>query len=384
MSRMDWDIPIREYAEHHAAEAERLLKELAVIPAPSGKENRRADYCRQWLEAHGAEGVYMDDAGNVIYPYEASHRNSLAVYMAHMDVVFPDEDKLIIRQQGNLLKGPGVGDNTANLVNLLMAAAWFAKEKPSFQTGILFVADTGEEGLGNLRGCRQLVSDFRNRIRHVVSFDLYQGQCFTRCVGSLRYRITVKTDGGHSFSAFGNPSAVGQIAELVCELYRQKVPDHAQTTYNVGLIEGGTSVNTIAQEAHIMYEIRSVDAFCMEEMRKNLLRIIRAFQAKGYRIETELLGERPCEGNVDQEIQKRLVHCISHVIRETTGNQAFPEAASTDANIPLAEGIPALTLGTIIGGGAHTREEWIDMDSQRTGMQLVLRTILGLADPDFF
>ncbi|MDO5409853.1 MAG: M20/M25/M40 family metallo-hydrolase [Lachnospiraceae bacterium] len=384
---VQWQDKIRNYIESHAPEAERLLKDLAVIPAPSEKEERRASFCRKWLEAHGAEGVYIDAAGNVIYPYEARHRSRLSVYMAHLDVVFPDEDKLVIRQKGNVLTGPGVGDDTANLVNLLMAAAFFASEKPKLQTGILFVADTGEEGLGNLKGCRQLVKDYGSRIAQMVSFDLYLGQCFTQCVGSLRYEVTVQTEGGHSFSAFGNASAVHQISQVVCALYEKEVPKRAQTTYNVGVIEGGTSVNTIAQEARILYEIRSVDAGCMEEMREFFQETIERFAKTGMQIFVKQVGERPCAGAVkavEAGVQERLIDAAASVIKQTTGKAAEKGAASTDANIPLSMGIPALTLGTIVGGKAHTREEWVDLDSQRIGMKLALGLIFALSETDFF
>lgn len=381
----NWEEKIRNYVEEHAPEAERFLKELAVIPAPSGKEKRRGDFCRKWLEAHGAEGVYEDAAGNIIYPYEIRRRRRIVVYMAHLDVVFPDEDKLVIHQKNNVLTGPGVGDDTANLVNLLMAAAFFAREKPDLQTGILFVADTGEEGLGNLKGCRQLIQDYGHRIAGVISFDLYLGQCFSQCVGSLRYEVTVHTEGGHSFSDFGNASAIRQISQLVCALYDRQVPERAQTTYNVGLMEGGTSVNTIAQEARILYEIRSVDAGCMEEMRQYFMDTIHRFSADGMRLQITQVGERPCAGEVDGDCQARLVETVSEVIHQVTGKEISLEAASTDANIPLSVGIPALTIGTIVGGRPHTREEWVDLDSQRTGMKLVLNLIFALQESkDFF
>ncbi|MGN0292881.1 MAG: M20/M25/M40 family metallo-hydrolase [Lachnospiraceae bacterium] len=376
-----WEEKIRNYVEEHAPEAERLLKELAVIPAPSGKEKRRGDFCRKWLEAHGAEGVYEDSAGNIIYPYQVRHRSRITLCMAHLDVVFPDEDMLVIRQNGHLLTGPGVGDDTANLVSLLMAAAFFAQEKPELQMGILFAADTGEEGLGNLKGCRQLVKDFGNRLVRVISLDLYLGQCFNRCVGSLRYEVTVQTEGGHSFSAFGSPSAVHQISRLVCALYEQPVPERAQTTYNVGTIEGGTSVNTIAQEARILYEIRSVDADCMEEMRQAFEDTVRKFSAEGMRLQIRQVGERPCAGQMDEDAgaaQDQLVETAVKVIRQVSGLEVSPQAASTDANIPLSLGIPAVTLGTIVGGKAHTREEWVDLHRQRTGMQLVLQLLFAL------
>lgn len=376
-----WEEKIRNYVEEHAPEAERLLKELAVIPAPSGKEKRRGDFCRKWLEAHGAEGVYEDSAGNIIYPYEVRHRSRLTICMAHLDVVFPDEDRLVIRQNGHLLTGPGVGDDTANLVSLLMAAAFFAREKPELQMGILFVADTGEEGLGNLKGCRQLMKDFGNRLARVISLDLYLGQCFNRCVGSLRYEVTVRTEGGHSFSAFGSPSAVHQISRLVCALYEQQIPERAQTTYNVGTVEGGTSVNTIAQEARILYEIRSVDAGCMEEMRQAFEETIGKFSAEGMHLQVRQVGERPCAGQMDEgtrSAQAQLVETAAKVIGRISGLEVSLESASTDANIPLSLGIPAVTLGTIVGGKAHTREEWMDLDSQRTGMKLVLHLLFAL------
>lgn len=382
-----WNEKIRNYVEDHAPEAERLLKELAVIPAPSGKESRRAQYCRKWLEAHGAKGVYVDDAGNLIYPYEANHRNRLAVYIAHLDVVFPDEDRLVIRQKERMLIGPGVGDDTANLVNLLMAAAFFAEEKPQLQTGILFVADTGEEGLGNLRGCRQLVKDYGERIAQLVAFDLYMGNCFHQCVGSLRYEVTVRTEGGHSFSAFGNANAVHQISRLVCALYEKQVPKRARTTYNVGFIHGGTSVNTIAQEAGILYEIRSVDEGCMEEMRQFFMETIRHFLAEGMKLEVKQVGERPCASEMSQEAKQqfeKMIAISSDVIEKVTKEPAFLDAISSDANIPLSKGIPALTIGTIVGGKAHTREEWVDLDSQRKGMHLVLRLIFALQEEFHF
>jgi acetylornithine deacetylase/succinyl-diaminopimelate desuccinylase-like protein len=370
---------IRNYVEEHAPEAERLLKELAVIPAPSGKEHRRATYCKQWLESHGATDVYIDEAGNVIYPYEAKHRNQLAVYMAHMDVVFPDEDQLIIHQRNRLLVGPGVGDDTANLVNLLMAAAFFATKKPALQTGILFVADTCEEGLGNLKGCKQIMKDYAGRIDHVISFDLYLGQCFCECVGSLRYEVNVETAGGHSFSDFGSPSAIQQSANLICTLYQQEVPTQAATTYNVGTIEGGTSINTIAQSAKFLYEIRSVDSACMEDMNKKFYQILSDSSKDSMNLNVQQIGERPCAKNVNPSKWQELLKTTASAILHCTQKPADMLAASTDANIPLSMGIPALTLGTIHGGRAHTREEWIDLDSQRTGMYLVLYLIFELA-----
>lgn len=374
-----WQEKIQQYIALHKKEAEELLKELAIIPAPAGKEEKRAAFCKEWLLAHGAKDVFIDQAGNVICPYHVDEEKKLAVYMAHLDVVFPDEEELCIVQEGNLLIGPGVGDDTANLVNLLLTAAFFVQEQPECDLGILFVADTGEEGLGNLKGCRELIRVYGSRISHVISFDLYLGQCFHQCVGSLRYEIAIQTEGGHSFSAFGNKNAIHQISRLICTLYEKKVPEHAQTTYNVGIIEGGTSVNTIAQDARVLYEIRSVDAECMEEMRSFFEASCEQLCKEGIRLTVKQIGERPCAQNSDDIRQKQLTESMVSIIEQITDAPARLEAASTDANIPLSAGIPALTIGTIIGGKAHTREEWIDLDSQAKGLKLALSVVLELS-----
>ncbi|MBQ4046365.1 MAG: M20/M25/M40 family metallo-hydrolase [Lachnospiraceae bacterium] len=378
---------IRSYVLEHASEAEILLKELAVIPAPSGREGRRADFCRKWLEARGCRDVYVDDAGNVIYPYQVRQREKILAFMAHMDVVFEDDAYLQIRQKDRKLTGPGVGDDTANLANLMMAAAYFAEKQPDLQTGILFVMDTCEEGMGNLKGSRQIVNDFGSRLMAVIALDLYQGDYYTSFVGSCRWEIRVTAEGGHSYMDFGRSSAVEQISRIVCRLYEQKTPvsdrrpaadepvvNEPAATYNVGMISGGTSVNTIAQEAKALYEVRSVDAGALTFMKEQFLQIIDAFRQEGMQIDLRLVGERPCAGEVDGRIMEMLGRAAHEVI---AGSGLVPRrgSISSDSNIPVSMGIPSITLGTIIGGGAHTRQEWVDLDSQRTGISMVLHMI---------
>lgn len=404
---------IRSYVLEHASEAEILLKELAVIPAPSGREGRRADFCRKWLEARGCRDVYVDDAGNVIYPYQVRQREKILAFMAHMDVVFEDDEYLQIRQKDRKLTGPGVGDDTANLANLMMAAAYFAEKQPDLQTGILFVMDTCEEGMGNLKGSRQIVNDFGSRLMAVIALDLYQGDYYTSFVGSSRWEIRVTAEGGHSYMDFGRPSAVEQISRLVCRLYEQKIPSSDRSsaaipgsqascsrestgpapierpanepaanepanepaaTFNVGMISGGTSVNTIAQEAKALYEIRSVNAGALVYMKEQFLQIVDAFRQEGMKIDLRLVGERPCAGEVDSRVMEMLGRAAHEVIAGS-GLQPRRGSISSDSNIPVSMGIPSVTLGTIIGGGAHTRQEWVDLDSQRTGISMVLHMI---------
>ena len=207
---------ILEYIEAHREEAYDLLIELAQIPAPSNHEEVRAEFCRAWLEAQGAEGVYIDEALNVIYPIGCDGEGSISVYMAHSDVVFPDTDPLPLRVEEGRIYCPGVGDDTANAVALLMAAKYIAQHKPSLTDGgVLLVINSGEEGLGNLKGCRAIMARYGSRVREFVTFDGYAEGIACRAVGSKRYRVEIDTEGGHSYGKFGNRNAIAYLASLI-------------------------------------------------------------------------------------------------------------------------------------------------------------------------
>ena len=230
---------ILDYIEAHRQEAYELLLELAQIPAPSNQEEKRAQFCKNWLEKQGAEGVYIDDALNVVYPIGCDAGKPIAVFAAHSDVVFPDTDTLPLRVEDGWIYCPGVGDDTGNVVALLMAAKYIAENKlQSPDWGILLVVNSGEEGLGNLKGCRKLFADYKNQVKEFVTFDLGANRLYDRAVGSRRFRIGVKTQGGHSLNDFGRPNAIACLAEIIHSLYQVQVPQKGRTTYNVGTISG--------------------------------------------------------------------------------------------------------------------------------------------------
>lgn len=380
------DRQIQEYVESYHQETIRLLKKLAAIPAFSGQEAKRADFVLRWLQQAGAAESFADAACNVVYPYQCDANAKLVVFMAHMDVVCPDTAALPVRETEGRLIGPGICDNTANLVNLLMAIRYLLFHSVKMKTGILFVADVGEEGLGNLRGSRQIYETYGSRIQEWISFDLTYDSVLTRAVGSRRYRISVKTEGGHSYHDFGASNAIALLAGIITELYHIRLPDissaekeSVKVTYNVGQIEGGTSVNTIAQDASMLYEIRSEseDAIC--NMERKLDQVLQGYLAQGYRIQKEIIGIRPGNGAIDVQKQTALEHrCLTALAKYYKG-EITCEAGSTDCNIPLSAGIPALTVGTALGGGIHTREEWVDTDSMRTGQKIALEMILSYA-----
>ncbi len=357
-----------------------LLKELAAIPAPSHQEDKRVAFIKTWLEAHGAQKVLVDEAKNVILPFEGE--GAYTVFMAHTDVVFPDLEALPVREEEGKLYAPGVGDDTANVVALLLCAQYLLEHRELVKRPLLLVFNSCEEGLGNLKGVRRICESYQGRIKQIISFDGTMDGLVDRAVGSERWRVTSTTRGGHSFGAFGNPNAIAALSGVICCLYGQPVPQKpdTKTTYNVGTISGGTSVNTIAQSAEMLYEYRSDDKDCLERMRQQFFSLLWQLDSEDAHFERELLGERPCGGDVDGRKQKALLNKCEKLIRKYSGSAPKRHASSTDANIPLSLGIPATCFGLYRGRGAHTREECLDIDSLNPGLKLGLATILACCE----
>lgn len=300
--------------------------------------------------------------------------------MAHTDVVFPDTEPFTVRQEEDRLYAPGIGDDTANLVNLLLAARYMAKHRPETSAGILFVADSCEEGLGNLKGCRKLMETYGSRIKEVVSFDCGIPALVNAAVGSQRYKVTVRTEGGTfiwRFRPWRKRSTGCAVWSGIC--MRTEVPTEAKNNIQRGVhLRAAQAVNSIAQEAHMLYEFRSVDHGCLKRMEQNFEKLITAYRNRGLDIEVETVGIRPCGRVADDGRMDDMVKRYGRIIRSCTGEEPDLAAASTDANIPLSMGIPAVTLGTVRGKGAHTREEWIDIGSMETGMRIAFACMESL------
>lgn len=356
----------------HREEAEQTLMELARLPAPTRHEEQRAAYVMHWLRHHGSNEVWKDSAGNVISSFACSRYNDITVFAAHMDVVFDDRMPLPLSRRGRKVFCPGCGDDTANLVNLLYLSQYISENSDRLKTGILIVADTCEEGLGNSDGIRTLFSNYGDRIRRFYSFDAYMGMIMNGAVGSHRYRIAIQTEGGHSYQNFGNANAIAQAAELIQMIYSQPLPSAMKTTYNVGRIEGGTTVNSIAEHVEFLYEYRSESEECLKQMKQNLKEIIHTFRQKNRTVHVEVIGIRPGEGKIDQEDFQKWTEENEKTVSLYYPGPYHLAANSSDANIPLSMGIYANTIGTIRGGNPHTREEWIDLDSLSTGMGMAL------------
>lgn len=368
------------YVKENLDLARQLLITLSQIPSPSNQEQRRAAFVKAWLEEQGAQGVFIDEAMNVVWPVGCAGSCPVTVYMAHTDVVFPDTDPLPLTVGDGKICCPGVGDDTANLVGLLLAARYVLQKgcTPKPGQGVVFVANSGEEGLGNLKGSRQICRTFAGRIRALYSFDGYYGGVCNNAVGSERYRVEVTTEGGHSFGAFGNRNAIAYLASMIGTLYELKPPvSCTKTTYNVGTICGGTSVNTIAQQAEMLYEYRSDSREDLEFMRRHFEAVVESYRAKGIGVQVELLGQRPCKGAVDEAALDALTGQVCALTAACTGHVPEIRAMSTDCNIPLSQGIPAVCVGVIDGGGAHTRQEYVLLDSMEPGYHLALELVLS-------
>ena len=366
---------ITTYAHAVQSETKQIIRDLCEIPAPSHHEERRAEYCKRWFENNGFSGVEIDDALNVIAPVNMKDDEPITVIMAHTDTVFPELEPLPFSEKDGFMYSPGVTDDTANLSVMMIAARFFKENLPDDSGSYLFVANSCEEGLGNLKGCRKIMEKYGARVREFVTLDsTCMNKIVTLAVGSHRYRIVVKTEGGHSFSSFGNRNAIHVLSNMINVLYSIKVPveGNSKTTYNVGLISGGTSVNTIAQEAEMMYEYRSDNRICLAKMEHFFNQVIETFRASGIEVIVEKIGDRPCSGEIDEEKYARLKKRISDSMKETLGLESFEASSSTDCNIPLSMGIPAICFGVCRGGKAHTREEFLETASLSDGCRLLL------------
>ena len=363
------------YLENSQEELKQLIRDLCAIPAPSHHEEKRAEFCKKWFENIGAKGVFLDEAKNVVCPHYVSEDGPVTVFMAHTDTVFPDLEPMPFVETEDTFRCPGVCDDTGNLAVMMLCAKYFIQNDIPGKTGIVFVANSCEEGLGNLKGCRAIAERYGQRMERLISFDGYLlNMVASHAVGSHRYQVTVKTEGGHSFGDFGNRNAIAVLSGMISALYSVKVPTegNSKTTYNVGSISGGTSVNTICQEATMLYEYRSDNHVCLEKMRQMFEAVIAAYRAMGLDIEVQLLGERPCAANVDENALAELKKLAADSVLRVTGQEAKFVSASTDCNVPLSLGIPSVCMGVCVGAGLHTREEVLQLGSLPQGSRLCM------------
>ena len=369
---------LQKFSNEKFDELLKLHRELCVIPAPSHFEDERAKYVLKYLKDAGIDNAYIDEAKNVICTLgEPSEK--MIVFMAHTDTVFPMDTPLDYIDDGEKIHCPGAGDDTGSLAGMLTCVRYMAEHNIVPKKTLMFVANSCEEGLGNLKGTRQLFKDHGDKIEYLYSFDSKPGGVTNKSVGSHRYKVTVLTEGGHSFGAFGNRNAINVLAGIINEIYKIEVPviENSRTTYNVGTVEGGTSVNTIAQNASMLCEYRSDNVECLAVMEKKFSDIFEAAKNNCLELKVELVGNRPCMSkDMDMEKLQKITDRAKNIQSKHFAVNAIEKSGSTDCNIPHSMAIPAVALANYNGGGTHTREEWVVKESFKPGLRVTMELIL--------
>ena len=363
-----------KYIEDNSDKIIDLLTQITEIPAPTGHEGARSEFIEKYLDDSGAVGVYRDKAGNVVYPYGIRPGKHNAVMIAHLDTVFSKDTPLEVTEMDGKLLCPGIGDDTANVVCLLLLAVFAAKYRPQIRCGIFFVFGTGEEGLGNLKGSRRFMEEHAGYVSHFWAIDLYYKKIYTDMVGSIRYRIKVHTVGGHSYLNFGNPNAIQVAAGIINDLYKMRPDEEESYTYNVGTIAGGNSVNSIAEDAAFTMEFRTGNSEALKKCDQAIHDIVKRF-SKNAQIEMDVIGKRPCAEGVPEESVDKMIARARESIRAIIGIDPEETTASTDCNIPLSMGVPAICIGLCDGALLHTEEEWIWKDSVKKGLRLLFHLV---------
>jgi acetylornithine deacetylase/succinyl-diaminopimelate desuccinylase-like protein len=381
-------------AETLAAEHDRTVADiitLTEIASPPFGEAPRAAAYQQMLAAHGLEEVEQDAIGNVMGLRRGAGNGRLIVVAAHLDTVFPAGTDVKVRREGTRLFAPGVGDDTRSLAVLL--AFIRAMDAAAIRTNadILFVGDVGEEGLGDLRGVRHLFHEgkYKDRIGAFFTVDSPEMEhIVTGAVGSKRYKVTFRGPGGHSFGAFGLVSPMNAMAQAMVELARVRVPQKPRTTYSASVAGGGTSINAIPNECWMQVDLRSESPAELARLEARLHAILAyAVEAENHArsteqgpvtVEAKLVGDRPAGATAaDSDIVR-----LSTAALTAHGFTPRHVASSTDANVPMALGIPAVKIGSGGSGGrAHSLEEWIDVEPGESlrGMKASLAAILAVA-----
>jgi acetylornithine deacetylase/succinyl-diaminopimelate desuccinylase-like protein len=311
----------------------------------------------------------MDETGNVFARLIGKGEGKPLIVSAHLDTVFPGETDLRVTRGSELIHGPGLGDNSLGVATLFGLLWSLRKQNTQPRGDVWFVANIGEEGLGDLRGMKAVVDRFGGDVHaYLVLEGLALGHIYHRAVGVKRYRVTTRTSGGHSWSDYGQPSAVHELAKLVVALTSLELPSHPRTTMNVGKILGGTSVNVIASEASLDLDLRSEGQEALAALVSTAERLIHKANKSGVSVEAQVIGQRPA-GEIS--VSHPLVILARDCLR-AQGLEPGLISGSTDANIPLSKGFPAIVLGVTTGGSAHTVHEYINIPPIAQGLnQLV-------------
>ena len=373
-------------------QAEQITAEqiaISSIAAPPFGEQVRAEYLRSKFTECGLAQAQLDEAGNCLGVFEGRKTSPVVVASAHLDTVFPAGTDLTLRRNGNRLLAPGISDDGCGLAGLITLARALTTNQIELDTPILFVGTVGEEGEGNLRGVRHLFNygKWAGRIASFVSLDgAGLEQITNSALGSRRYRVQLRGHGGHSWGDFGVANPVHGLGRAIASLAAYPAPSEPRTTFNVGRVTGGSSINAIPSESSMEVDLRSIsetellrlDAYFRRTVREAIDQenATRRKDTPPLELGLNLIGERP-SGETPADSQ---IVLLAQEATRAVGAEPVLERASTDSNVPIALGIPAITLGAGgTSGNPHTLDEWYDPQDRHLGLKRALLVILGLA-----
>lgn len=368
---------------------------ICEIPSPTFHEAQRAAWVAERFAKLGLQDVSVDEIGNV-YGRRPGKQSRVAatstiekqeiegplLIAAHTDTVFPPGTPIQVRRANGRLYGPGLIDNSIAVSSILALDRCLSEVGLVPEHDIWLVATVGEEGLGNLRGIRAAMDRLGDKVAAVIALEGQGlGKVYNRAIGSRRYKITVRAPGGHSWGAFGNRSAIHELCKLGAAIAALDVPTEPKVTYNLGVIGGGTSVNSIAEEAFCLLDMRSGDAAALDDIEQRVMSLARqAANVPDVTVETTLIGDRPAGFIPDDHPLIRICYdALAAVDAEAAGYPTRLTEGSTDANIPLSRGVPATCIALTTGGGTHTQNEYMDPGPLRYGLQQLLLVSLAIA-----
>jgi tripeptide aminopeptidase len=357
-----------------------LCVQIQQIAAPTGEEEERAGWIEERFRQLGLQDVHMDGVYNVYGRVAGQRSTPVLLVSAHTDTVFPAQTDLSINSNGaDRVAAPGIGDNSAGVAGLLVLAETLQK-LPAPPVDIWLVANSTEEGLGDLKGMRSAVDTLQARPVEIGAAVVLEGMGLGRIVhqalGVRRYQIDATAPGGHSWGDFGSASAIHALAALAADITRLRVSTEPRTSFNIGKFNGGTSVNTIAQEASMELDLRSTDLRMLERIDAQVQSLIQRHQENhdrhrsGVQFRVKPIGNRPA-GEIPEH--HPMVQALSQILAQIQVVERFDvRISSTDANIPLSRGIPAICIGLTEGGDAHRLSEWIYTEPLVKGLQQLL------------
>lgn len=347
---------------------------IQQIPAPTFNESARAQYVAAQFKAAGLQAVEIDDLFNV-YGLLPGNKQPGMMISAHTDTVFEDSTDLTIRRENDLIYGPGLGDNSVGVSGLLGLAFFLQGAHITPPCDLWFVANTREEGLGDLGGMKAAFAKVKPHIRQVINLEgMAFGHVYHAGIAVRRLHICASAEGGHSWLNYGRPSAIHGIVELGARITALHPPQNPRTTFNIGMIDGGQTINAIATKASLWLDMRSEESTTLATFEHDVRSQVDAVAKSSLPITVDVVGDRPA-GSIPPE--HPLVQAAMAALARV-GVQGTLENGSTDANVPLSQGTPAVTVGITRGGNAHRLDEYIETQPIADGMrQLVLLTLIA-------